>query len=358
MTLYTVYRKPVSILNLLLLMFLTSCSGSGYNESGSTERLPDPEDKTSWNARFPSNSYISAWGVSTGSMRQAEQDAKAMVAAAVRSSIESELTSEMESESFGGEIRDHQRLESITKIRTHFEHAELIRLVPPTAHHRKGEYWVMAALSRREAAEELMVPYREEASTFRFLAARLDSLQDNPPGFTRTWNDLKKHYGKMEPAAAEVRAVAGGNLPEITRDDARFSNAQNSRLTLLGNLEFALLLTDHPQLNHEELSGRITAALTTLGLSVVGDSCKPGAVSLRVSPETTWTNVMGRVVQLELSGEVGFCGQPEPWSLFRIHGSEMRGEGRMPMKDLWQQQDPDFLKDQLKMILDPYLPFE
>ena len=124
------------------------------------------------------------------------------------------------------------------------------------------------------------------------------------------------------------------------------------------NLEFALLLADHPQLNHEELSGRITRALTTLGLSVVGDSCKPGAVVLRVSPATTWTNVMGRVVQLELNGEVGFCDQGEPWSLFRIHGSEMRGEGRMPMIDLWQQQDPEFFKDQFRIILAPYLPFE
>ena len=356
--LYTVYYHRYTLFISLLLLFLTACSGGGYNQSGSTENTPDPEDKTSWNARFPAGTYITAWGVSTESMRQAEQDAKAMVAAAVRSSIASELTSEMQSESFGGEIRDHQRLESITKIRTHFEHAELIRLVPPTAHHRKGEYWVMAALSRREAAEELMIPYREEAATFRFLAARLDSLQDNPPGFTKTWQELKKHYKKMEPEAAEVRAVAGGNLPEIIRDDALYSGAQNSRLILLENLEFALLLAEHPQLNHEELSSRISAALATLGLSVVGDSCRPGAVGLKVSPETTWTNVMGRVVQLELKGEVGFCTKGEPWSLFRIHGSEMRGEGRTPMKDLWQQQDPDFLKDQLKMILTPYLPFD
>ncbi len=350
---YTIYSSLV----LLVLLILTACSSGGYHQSATQEKLPDPDDKAAWNARFPTRTYITAWGVSNQSAQLAEQNAKATVAAAVRSSIESELTSVMHSESLDGSIRDYQKLESITKSRTHFDHAELIRTVPPTAHDHKGEFWVMAILSRREAVEELLIPYNEEAVTFRFLAARLDSLENDPPAFTSTWNNLKTSRRKMLPHAAEVRAVAGGKLPEIVRDDQLFHKAETSRLVLLSKLEIAVMLDDHPELNHDELVSRISTALTSLGLSVVGETCRPGALRIQMTPELKWTNVMGRVVQLELVGEMGQCDQAEPWNVLRINDRHMRGEGRRPLEDLYERLDAEFFEEYFFSILDPYLPF-
>lgn len=354
---YTVYSKSARQPILLLLLFLTACSTGGYNSSSTQENLPDPQDKTAWNARFPSQSYITGWGVSTQSMQMAEQNAKATVAASVRSSIQSEMTSVMESESSDGTIRDYQKLESITKTRTHFDHAELIRLVPPTAHHHKGEFWVMAILSRREAVEELLIPYNAEATSFRFLATRLDSLKKDPPAFTTTWNDLNIQHRKMVLPAAEVRAVAGGKLPEISRDEKLFQKAETSRIFLLSQLEVVVILDDHPELNHDELVSKISTALTSLGLSVVGNNCRPEALSLKMTPQLNWTNVMGPVVQLELIGEVGLCGQAGPWNLFRLNDRHMRGEGRRPMEDLYTRLDPNFFEEYYYNLLKSYLPF-
>jgi hypothetical protein len=355
---YTVYSVCCLAAILFFLSTLTACSGGRYTEPGSREALPDPDDKTAWNARYSPSEYITAWGFSNQSMQQAEQDAKAQVAASVRSSIESEMVSVMESESAsGGEIRDYQKLESRTTTTAHFDHAEMIRLVPPTAHESKGEFWVMASLSRREAVEELLIPYNSEAIRFRFLAARLDSLQKDPPNFTITWKELNERHQLMAPAAAEVRAVAGRNLPEMAADEALFRGAEARRLALLGNLKTVVVLREHPDLDHDELFSRISSALTSLGLSVVGDECRTGSMILEFQPDLKWTNVMGRVVQLELAGEVGLCDQEEPWNLFSLRGEHMRGEGRQPIRDLLARMTPQLLKDDLQGILDPYLPF-
>ena len=125
----------------------------------------------------------------------------------------------------------------------------------------------------------------------------------------------------------------------------------------MSNLKITVMIDEYPELNTEELTSKISTALTGLGLAVLGEKCQPGSLRLQVSPELHWTNIMGRVVQLDLQGEVGPCGQFEPWNLFHINDRRMRGEGRLPMADLYDRLDPAFFEESLSEILSPYIPF-
>lgn len=356
MMLYTVYKKAPPCLILLLLMMLTSCARSPGYQQNTSEDFPAPENKTAWNQYFSEKSYIKAWGVSTRNAQMAGQNAQAAVAAAVRSSIESELVSVMKSESIQGEVRDYQKLESITKTRTHFKHAELIKLVPQTTHKKNGEYWVMAVLSRREAADELMIPYLEYAVPFRLQAGRLEALNNDCPAFTKTWKKVQAHYRKLKPAAAEVRAVAGGPFPEMVNDENLFHQAELSRQNLLHELKVNIQVEEQPELNQAELVRVISEAIMDLGLSVSGGFCQDGFVSLKISPDLKWKNIMGQIVELQLLGDVGICGEEDSWTGFTIKDRRMRGEGRRPLVDLGKRIESDYLSDYFYNILDQYLP--
>ncbi len=348
--------RNLKLLTMMMLLALSACAGGNYSPTTS-ENFPDPDDQAAWNARFPFGRYITAWGISNQSSRLAEQDAKAMVAAAVRSSIESELISVMESETWNTGSVDRQKLESRTKISAHFDHAELIRTVPPTAHRKDNEYRVMAVLSRREAAEELLVTYEAEAAEFRLLATRLDSLENDYPRFTNTWNKLGNQHEKMMAPAAEVRAVVGINPTQISRDDSRWQKASAAREALLSNVVVVVNLIEHPELDQDELAGKIHSALASLGLSTTTGNCQPGGVRVKIQPELQWHQVVGRVVQLDLVGEVGPCGSEIPWNTFHIEDRRMRGEGRRPLEDLMGRLESDFLAERFLGILGLYLPF-
>jgi len=351
---YTVYSNARYACILLLSILLASCSGSsGFSRDGT----PNPDNRPAWEEKFPTRTYVTAWGLSTRNHLMAEQNARAAVAAAVSSSIESELTSVMKSTNNQGDVRDYQRLESITKTRTHFKHAELIHPVPGTAHKTDGEYWVMAVLSRRDAVDELMVPYEKNSTPYRVLAANLESSKNDPPEFTRGWKSLKKHHLEMQPAAAEIRAVAGGNLPELVRDESLWKDTEELRQGVLKKFKVILVLEDNPELDHEVLAEKFGSALANLGLPVDGQVCRPGLIKLSIKPQLKWTRVVGRVVQLEFEGEVGMCDRELPWNVFQIQDRRMRGEGRRPLENLYERMDVRVLENQLREIFAPYLPF-
>ncbi len=347
--------RIIKLLPMVLLLTLSACAGGNISQP-TTDGLPEAENQPAWNARFPHDRYITAWGISNKSQRLAEQDAKAMVAAAVRSSIESELVSVMESETWNSKSNDYQKLESRTKISAHFDHAELIRIVPPTAHQKNNEFRVLAVLSRREAAEELLIPYEVEAADFRLLKTHLDSLENDFPQFTKTWNQLKTQHEKMLAPAAEVRAVAGIIPAQIASDDSRWLEASSARLALLNSVVVVVDLAEHPQLDQGQLGGKIHSALVSLGLSTAGSNCLPGALRIKIQPELQWHQVVGRVAQLDLVGEVGLCDSEIPWNTFQIDDPRMRGEGRHPVEDLMGRLDPDFLAERFLAILEIYLP--
>jgi len=351
-----VFIRIAVILPILFLLLLSGCAGGNYSSSGEND-FPAPDDEQGWSKHFPHEQYISAWGISNQSARQAENDAKAMVAAAVRSSIESELISVMESETWNSGSTDYQKLESRTKISAHFDHAELIRPVPATAHHHHNEFKVLAVLSRREAARELLIPYETEAADFRLLATRLDSLQNDYPRFTTTWNKLKIQHEKMLAPAAEVRAVSGMQPAQISRDESQWKIASASRMNLLSKVEVVVELAPNEELNNEELAGKVHTALASMGLHTSSGGCRPDAVLLKLNPELQWHQVLGRVAQLDLVGEVGPCNSPTPWNSFQISDRQMRGEGRNPLGDLMERLKPDFLAEQFTEIMQYYLPF-
>ena len=339
----------------MCLLLLSACAGGNYSSAGNNG-FPDADDVEGWAERFPHDQYISAWGISTQSSRLAENDAKAMVAAAVRSSIESELISVMESETGNTGSTDYQKLESRTKISAHFNHAELIRTVPATAHHHQNEFKILAVLSRREAARELLIPYENEAVDFRLMATRLDSLKNDYPRFTTTWKKLNIQHEKMMAPAAEVRAVSGMQTAQISRDEAQWKMASASRMKMLGKVEVVVEVAPNSELNHEELAGKIHTALASMGLHTSGAGCGPNALRLLIQPELQWHQVMGRVAQLDLMGEVGPCNSPTPWNNFQISDRQMRGEGRDPLDDLMERLKPDFLAEQFTEILRFYIP--
>ncbi len=362
--LYTVYRTLVRgflslflLPNLVVLLLLSSCGSSGRSSGFSSSSDPDPTDLKAWESRYPSSHFITAWGFSSENPRQAGRDAKAAVAAAVRSSVESELISIMESEAVQGEVTDYQKLKSNIRITAHFDHAELIKLVSQTAHRDQGEYKVLAVLSREEAAQELLIPYETQAVDFRLLAARLDSLENDFPRFTIIWKKLKSQHEKMLAPAAEVRAVSGRQLRKIARDESLWTNASAARMKVLNEALLVVELGRHPDLDHDELSGKIQSALASLGLSTTAGPCNPEALRLKLNPTVTWKRVVGRVVQLEFAGDLGSCGSESPWTTFVISDRHLRGEGRRPVEDLMARMEPEILAQHFSELLADYLPF-
>ncbi len=349
------------ILPLLLVILLTACSGGNYSStpgrySEPEENYPDPKNKTAWSNRFPGDQYIIAWGVSNKNSQLAEQNAKTQVAAAVQSTIESELISVMESETTNAINSEYQKLHLHTKVTSNFNHAELIRIVQPTAHHQDNEFRVLAVLSRAEAARELMIPYNEQAADFRLFATELDSFQADYPRFTKTWNKLKLQHGKMLEPAAEVRAVTGYQPLQIRQDEERWQLAQASRIKILSDAVVVVNFANHPNLNNEVLAGKIHAALATLGLSSASGECTRGTVGLKAVPELQWHHIMGRVAELTLLCEVGLCEKQNSSFNFEISGREMRGEGRQPLKDLMENLQPSFLAREIRNNLKYILP--
>lgn len=332
----------------LVILLLSGCAASGP----SLEESPVPLE-----VRFPADGYVVAWGISEQSARQAELAAKAAVAEQVRSSIKSELVSVMEAESQDGVITDYEKLESRINTTSHFDHAELIRVVPETATFKNGVHQVFAAMSRREAVTELLIPYENEAISFRLLSTQLESLEFDPPHFTQVWRQMKPRRERLLPLAAEVRAVAGRTLPEIAADNARWEAAESARAQLLNDLNVVVDLAGHPDLDDKQVSSLVREALAGLGLGAVDESCQAGALELVIRPEVIWKNVMGKVAQLDFSGQAGLCYEEDLWTEFRISDSRFRGEGRRPVEDLMNRVQAEDLTRSFREILAPYLPF-
>ncbi len=337
----------------MLAMLFSGCASSRYSQ---VEGYPEPDDREGWLARYPEDQYVTAWGVSSVSEREAIHDAKAVVAAAVRSSIDSELLSIMRSESRYGESTDFQRMESRTQIKTHFEHAELIKPVLYTVYKEDGKFNALAVLSRNEAAEALSGPYEKEAIPFRMHAARLDSLTDDLPRFTQVWAKLKESHGELQAPGAEIRAVAGGKTKAMVLDQVLWERALNLRLDVLGGLNIVVEVKPIPDFDEAELRGKIQAAIADLGLGTSVGGCPAGSLVLVVEPRLVWRQVVGKVVQLELPAKISPCGDKIPWTNFSLSDQKIRGEGRRPLEDLMGQIQVKSISENLYTVLKPYLP--
>jgi|GEM_PF-2204716 len=341
---------------LLLTICLAAAGCGGGPAARDSNALPAPDDIEGWNRRIPAG-VIAVWGMSDESPRQAELDAKAQVAATIQSTLESETTSFMAATMRDADVQDVQEMTSRVTVRTTFSRAELIRVVPGTAHHKDGVYRVMAGVERQELATALSADYEAASVRFRSNGELLAGLTHELPAYTAAWSRTRDAYADVLARAVEVRTASRLDPAGLAADRDSWRRLEAERAALLNGLTVVIQLKEHPELNHQELAERLRAGFARLGVGASGSRCVPGAALLELEPILTWTRVIGRVCALELSGELRPCDGDDIWTEVEVSDSALRGEGRDPVGQLQRNLTPEILASLLRESLSHVIPF-
>ena len=338
---------------LTTLLLVVACAGPETDPNA----LPAPEDTKAWASRFPNSHWVTAWGVSETSFREAEQDAKAQVAAQVRSSITAETTSLARAVMRDDEVTDFQELVSEVRTTTTFTRAQLIRRVDASVHQEGDQRKVLAVLDRHELARVLQGDYDTAAVAWRQAADGLDLARGDLPAWTVAWHRFRGGFAEVLATAAETRAVTGLNPQGYTADQARWAAGHAARDSVLRHTQIVLVLAPTVGLDPAELAERLSAAFVELGVGARAGNCVRGDEALRLEPVLTSRSVIGRVVSLELRGTFGPCTGGLVWSEVVISGSALRGDGRDPEADLLRSLTPEALAPLLRESLGHVVPF-
>lgn len=338
--------RPLPIL--LALLLASGCSGPVTDPNAP----PPPDAVEAWNARFPEGRWVRAWGESTRSARQAELDARGQVAERMSSSITSESSSLARAVMRDSEVADYQELQSEVRSTSTFQRAQMIRVVEPTAHEEDGVHRVLAVLDRNEVARAIQLDYDAVATRWRPSAA----LHGPLPEWTAGWHRSRELFPDLLATAAEAQAVSGLYPAGFSEDRARWESIHAERDSVLRATEIVLELAPQEAVDAGELVERLSAAFARLGVTARPGRCVGGETSLQLSPELESRQVIGEVVQMQLEGSIGPCGEA-PWSDVAVAGPAMRGAGRDAMSDLLQNMTAEAMAPLLVESLGHVLPF-
>jgi hypothetical protein len=343
---------------LILLLAATTLLGAcGGPPADDPFALPAPDDTAGWADRFRADRWVTAWGLSTASFREAEQDARAQVAAQVQSSITAETTSLARAVMRDDEVSDFQELVSEVRTTTTFTRAQLIRRVDQTVHVEDGVHKVLAVLDRHELATHLQDDYDAVASAWRRAADGLAPVRGDLPAWTVAWHRFRGGFAEVLATAAETRAATGLNPQGYTADQARWSAGHAARDSVLRSTVVVLSVAPEAGLDPVELAERLAAGFAELGVTTRVGACARGDRVLRLQPTLTSRTVIGRVVSLELRGTFGPCTGGLVWSEVAIDGAALRGDGRDPEADLLASMTPEALAPLLRASLGHVIPF-
>ena len=336
-----------------MVLILGACAGPATDPS----TLPSPDDTQAWSGRFPQSRWVRGWGESNRSAREAELDAKAQVASQVRSSITAETTSLARAVMRDDEVHDFQDLMSEVRTTTTFSRAELIRIVEPTAHQADDVHRVLAVLDRRELARAFQMDYDDVAASWRPSFAALDAASGDLPEWTAAWHRCRDGFARVLGIAAETRAASGLDPAGYGSDLMMWRIANAGRDSVLQSTEIVMDIGPVDGLDAHELAERLVSGFAQLGVTARTGDCRRSEAALRLTPHLSSHQVIGRVLSLELRGEIGPCGDERSWSEVSLAGSAMRGEGRDPEGDLLRSMTPEAVALILSESLGHLLPF-
>lgn len=307
---------------------------------------------------YPQSAFISAWGQSSTSYREAELNARAMVSEQISSRLESETVSYAEAVMRDSEVSDYQRLTSTVKSRTEFTRAELIRFDSKSRHPRHGQYYVFAFASRRELIDVLTADYQDHAQVFRHHLELHAILHSDLAAYTQSWRRAYRAYTEMASTACAIQAISRSPFIPFQESRDEMRQLDRDRISLLASTQVYVRISSHSELDQNSLSESITGALMRLGLSARTGLCPGDGLQLELSPMIKWRRIMVDICEVTLSGPLSDCSSASKLIDVSLSGPELCGQGRDPIGNLYRQATPEALVPILRKSLEYVFPFD
>ena len=299
--------------------------------------------------RFPSSAYITAAASSGSSVAQAEDAAKAAVAAQIRSSIESEFRS-LESESVeSGQVSSGESRQRRVLTRASFDRAELIRIVE---RRRMGsQFYALAALDRAEASQALAADYEATAVPLRALIDDVLGHSRDSRAFAAAWSRARPLSAKVSSLGAARTVIEGRRPASFDADLRRIDDLGAARALVLQSAAVRLLGNGGAAADATAVVGR---ALTSLGLPLVAVDDAKKALDVHVDVEESFPRGVGICCTWRLSLRVD--GTSRPLDLQPM-ACDLR-DRNVAREALVRQLGPDQLAGPLRAALGSLLPVD
>lgn len=282
-------------------------------------------------SRYPDELYLTGVGVSGESQEEAENRARAAVAARVRSSLESEIEAVAKSVTVDGRTTDAQATMQRIKIQAEFKHGELIHVDRESWGMRDDGYQAVAYLSRREAGRVLEGDYAMASAALQRGANSLEAVGEaDVPAFTSGFQAAHEAFVDLARSEAEYRAIVGVSQRGYALDRELWLRLQQRRQSLLDGLRVGLSLRlpaiQDDTVDVTRLAHVFDQALEDLGLNTRGQSCEEVEYWLDLHPVVTYQGIIGIVCRLSFTGQLRECRGGGIWELHLV-GTGFTGNG-------------------------------
>lgn len=357
------WKRQTTLVPLLWLILNTGCGGSNGIDmnSGAATQVKRESAERLRALKYPGEEFMTAWGYSDGSQREAEDEAKVRISEQINSSIRSETRSVAQAWMRNGEVEDHQFLEWVVHSETRFDRAELIHLdTSLMGHSPDGQYQAFAYLRRSDYGAELAASYDDLAIAFRAEVVRAGGFINKPLAFTAPWNSAREIFHQLYSLACQHKVVLGFPPPTLGEDRLLLREIHRMRREALARLSIAVILEPSSEIDSYALTTTVNAALVRLGLNVVSGGCTSDKMlGLKLQPELTWNQLMGsRFCKLRLLGEILDCAEDQVRQTIIVSGSDMEGRGSDPVSSLARRVTAEKLAPLLEQALREVLPLE
>lgn len=357
---YSMWRW--SVLAGLLWLVLTVGCGRGRGEGVNPDVAEDVERQSSEQylaSKYPDTEYVTAWGYSTGNLREAELDAKARISEQIVSSIRAETKSIAQAWMTDSVIKDRQLIESSVHAETSFNRAELIRIDKSTVGcSTEGVYQVYAYMRRADLGAELAVSYDDYAIAFRADVAQARESINDLFAFTAPWCSARQNFSQLYPQACKHQAILGDFPPALAKDLLLLRELQEMRSEIMAGLSIGVTLESSLEVDTNPLVAALNSALLRLGLATESGACTgTTTLSLVLRPELTWDQLMGsKFCKLRLLGEVIDCAGEQTRKHIIVSGAVLEGRGANPRSSLARRVTAESLVPLLGESLGGILP--
>ena len=291
-------RRFASLPLVVLLGFLASCGGPADPARSSKIGLKDLE------TRYPASRFIRGVGQSDVGRREAELDARRVVAEQISSEIRSHL--QVTNESVGGV--ETARVRASVEASADFAYGELIEIIDRATICVGARCEALAVLERGRATDALEALYAAERPSFVAAADAALSATELAE-FTRSFRVAGESFDRLAPLARQIAVIARAPFPPHIEDRVRSEALLAERARRLGDVRITLILTSvEPAPLRETLSAAFSAAFGALGLQArPGATCESGLAFEPTASMKCGLGMLGPSCELAMTGRLKRC---------------------------------------------------
>ena len=350
-------RIFVAVLAALALAATVSCKSA---EPAPDRRSAAPAPA----AKYPADRFIVAEGTGEKSFQEAEENARARVAAQIRSTLEAETKVVVSEINRGGKVTGSQEIVDVVLSKTTYERGQLIRTDPTLQRKEGGRYCAFAYLSLAEAYQAPSESYRTAAATFRQAARSAAGCGDDLAGFTASFRQAQGCFSSLASCVGEIRAVTQRDYEPWTQDLATYQSLEADRVGRLRALRLAVEVAGPaPESVRSTITSALTRALTDLGLTAAPGACDPGGYALRVVPTVREVRgSFGPQAAMTMTGALVHCASGKTLAEIDLSDPSFKGmhshDPDRALAALLAKVTPDALRPRLAAGLGPVLPID